>query len=203
MAIPRPARWNVPIMRRPIRTALPATPARSSLGARSTPSSQVGRAARPDLAIRPALAILLALAALCACSLFTITPAVAAAPPKVEVSNAWVPEPPPGADVAAAYFTLHNAGTSPAVLIAVSSPVAQSAMLHRTMVMHGESMMRPIERLTIAPGKTVTLRPDGMHVMLNRLLKRPVVGQQVPLVLRFASGAEIQVSARVRPLGSE
>lgn len=133
-------------------------------------------------------------------------PALSAPPPanEVQVSNTWIPQPPPGAQVAAAYFTLRNTSHQAAILVGVSSPVASHAMVHQTMVMNGESMMMPIERLAVPPGRTVTLKPDAMHVMLDGLRGPPLkVGQRVPLVLHFAGGQEIHVSALVRPLGSQ
>ena len=154
---------------------------------------------------RRPLAAPLALAALLAGSwLAAATPASSAPPASdIHVENAWIPQPPPGTDVAAAYLTLRNVGHRPAVLVGVSSPVAGNAMVHRSLVMHGESMMMPVERLTVGPGKTVTLKPDGLHVMLNSLRRPLQVGERVPLVLRFASGEELHVTAQVRPLGSE
>ncbi len=133
-----------------------------------------------------------------------LLPAARAAPAAdVQVANAWIPQPPPGTDVAAAYLTLRNIGHTEAVLVGVSSPVAASAMVHESMVMQGQSMMMPIERLAIRPGETVTLKPNGLHVMLDGLRKPLQVGQHVDLVLRFASGDEIHISAQVRPLGSQ
>jgi periplasmic copper chaperone A len=151
---------------------------------------------------RPLGAFLL-LAAFTAGAMLGAASAARAAPPTIQVENAWIPQPPPGAQVAAAYLTLRNTGRMAVFLVGVSSPVASNAMVHRTMVMNGESMMMPVERLAVAPGQTVTLKPDAMHVMLDGLHGPLKVGQQVPLVLRFAGGAEIHVSALVRPLGSQ
>ncbi len=120
----------------------------------------------------------------------------------IRIENAWVPLPPPGADVAAAYFTVRNTTREPAVLVDVSSPLASEAMLHETKVVGGQSRMRMLERLVIPAGGSVTLHPGAIHLMLEGLGKPLAVGQEVPLVLRFASGQEIRVSARVRPLGS-
>lgn len=120
---------------------------------------------------------------------------------QVQVEKAWVPQPPPGAEVAAAYFTLHNAGDQPAVLVDIECPLAADAMLHRTTVVAGESRMRPVARLTIPPGHSVTLAPGGLHVMLDQLRSPLKVGQRVPLVLHFAGGKELHVEAKVRPLG--
>jgi periplasmic copper chaperone A len=80
-------------------------------------------------------------------------------------------------------------------------PLAKSASLHRTMVMDGESMMRPVGRVSIAPTHVLRLRPDGLHVMLDGLRERLAVGEQVPLVLRFEGGQEVHLTATVRPIG--
>lgn len=122
---------------------------------------------------------------------------------EVRVENAWVRQPPPGAEVAAAYFTLHNAGGKAAVLVDIDCPLAGGAMLHRTTVVAGESRMRPVERLTIPPGQSVTLEPGSLHVMLDQLAHPLAVGQHVPLVLHFAGGKELHVDATVRPLGGQ
>ena len=135
--------------------------------------------------------------------------AVLAAPPAesdsggLSVENAWIPQPPPGTGVAAAYFTLRNDSHAPAVLVAVSSPLAGDTMLHETTVVGGMSRMRMVARLTVPPHGSVTLRPDGLHVMLLSLKQALIPGETVPLVLRFASGREIRVVAHVRPIGRE
>jgi len=120
----------------------------------------------------------------------------------VLVENAWIPQPPPGAEVAAAYFTLRNAGRDPAVLVGIDCPLAAAAMLHESSIVAGESRMRMIDRLTIPPEHTVTLKPGGLHVMLHEISSSLAVGQEVPLVLHFAGGKDLRVEARVRPLGS-
>jgi len=120
----------------------------------------------------------------------------------IRVENAWIPQPPGGAAVAAAYFTLHNVGDKPAVLVDIDCPLAGSAMLHRTTVVAGESRMRMVDRLTIPPGQSVTLAPGGLHVMLDQLTSPLAVGQRVPLTLHFAGGKDLHVEAKVRPLGS-
>lgn len=119
----------------------------------------------------------------------------------VQVEQAWIPQPPPGTDVAAAYFTLHNAGTTADALIGIDSPLASGAMLHESLERNGEVQMRSRERLTLAPGQTVVLRPGGLHVMLHGVHGLQI-GERVPLVLHLASGASLRVLAQVRPLGS-
>jgi periplasmic copper chaperone A len=121
----------------------------------------------------------------------------------IDVNNAWIPEQPPGTDVAAAYFTISNMGHDPVVLVGVSCPLAKSATLHQSMVMQGESMMRPVKGIEVRPTQIVTLAPDGLHVMLDGVRERLVIGERVPLVLHFAGGAQYRITAQVRPLGSQ
>jgi len=142
--------------------------------------------------LRPRPALLACLALLGA--------ARAAAPPALTVQDAWV-RVTPGADVAAAYLTLHNPGPGAAVVIGVRSSVAGHAMIHETSLHNGISAMRPHERLTLAAGATVVLAPGGLHVMLGMLAHPLAVGEHVPLELLLEGGATVAVSAVVRPLG--
>jgi periplasmic copper chaperone A len=125
----------------------------------------------------------------------------AAVEPHVVVEEAWIPQPPPGAEVAAAYFTLRNSGSTSAVLTDVASSLADAAMLHESLERNGQAQMRPVERLTLAPGQRIVLMPGGLHVMLHGLHHALAVGDHVPLTLRFADGSSLEIVARVRPLG--
>ena len=107
----------------------------------------------------------------------------------------------PGVDVAAAYLTLHNAGTQPVVVSGVSSPAAGAVMIHETTLVNGRSTMRVHEPLRVAAGETVRFAPEGLHIMLH-MLKRPLAaGDEVPLVLLLEGGGSLTVMARVRALG--
>ncbi|HYL03960.1 MAG TPA: copper chaperone PCu(A)C [Steroidobacteraceae bacterium] len=126
----------------------------------------------------------------------------AASAKALTVADPWV-RASPGVDVAAAYMTLHNRGTSELVVIAVRTPLAREAMIHETRIERGESTMRPRARLPIAPGASVALAPGGLHVMLRGLAHPLAVGEEVRLELLLAGGGSVAVSARVRPLNAE
>lgn len=125
-----------------------------------------------------------------------------AQPPALVVTDAWI-RAVPGAAVAAAYMTLHNAGKRPLSVSGVRSKLAADAMIHVSRVEHGESSMRPVASISIAPGASVQLAPGGMHVMLMQLAHPLVVGEQVPLELLLAGGGSVALKARVRPLEPE
>lgn len=109
----------------------------------------------------------------------------------------------PGADVAAAYMTLHNPGTVAVAVIGVRSALAGHAMIHESRIQDGRSTMRPVERLVVAAGASVHLTPGALHVMLQMLDHTPAVGESVPLVLQLEGGGTLAVSARVRPLDAD
>ena len=122
--------------------------------------------------------------------------------PLLTVADAWV-RAAPGAEVAAAYMTLHNESARPLRIIAVRSSAAGHAMIHETRLANGQSVMRAHEPLDIAAGATVKLAPEGLHVMLTALVRPLAVGEQVPFELLLEGGARVAVSARVRPLNAE
>jgi copper(I)-binding protein len=127
--------------------------------------------------------------------------AAVAGPAALDVQGAWVRQV-PGSDVAAAYMTLRNTGARPVTVIGVQCPLAESAMIHETKVEGGLSKMRPQSALAVPPGQSVTLAPDGRHVMLMGV--RPLtVGQSVPLVLKLDDGSSVRVNAAVRPLTAQ
>ncbi len=143
--------------------------------------------------------LLLGLAALPAAHANTPTPTSA---PQLSVANAWA-RVTPGADVAAAYMTLHNPGSHAVVVTGVRSALAGHAMIHESKLEGGRSTMRPHERLIVPAGASVQLMPGGLHVMLQMLNHMPAVGENVPLVLQLEGGGTVSVSARVRPLSAE
>ena len=118
------------------------------------------------------------------------------------VAGAWIRQPPPGTDVAAVYLSLQNVGTSAVRLTGVECPVASMAMIHETREADGQSQMRALPSVPLAPGASMAFSPGGKHIMLHGLAHPLQVGERVPLVLVFAGGIRLHVTALVRPLGA-
>ena len=138
--------------------------------------------------------------ALPAALLALLTVAVSAATPAgLSAQDAWI-RATPGVDVAAAYLTLHNAGTQAVVVSGVRSPAAAAAMIHESTLVDGKSTMRPREPLRIAAGETVRFAPGGLHIMLHGLKRPLAVGDEVPVTLLIEGGGSVTALARVRPL---
>jgi len=104
----------------------------------------------------------------------------------IVVSHAAVSAPPAGAP-APAFLRVANRGTVPDSLLRVSSPDADSVILH-TMV---AGQMQPVPALALPPGETVRLRPGSYHLMLEGPHRSLAVGDSVTLLLQFAAAGEL------------
>lgn len=113
---------------------------------------------------------------------------------KVKVSNAWVRTTVPGQQSTGAFMAL----TAPTAmkLVSVSTPAAGIVEVHE-MKMDGDIMrMREVPQLELPAGKTVELKPSGLHVMLMDLKQPFAKDAKVPFTLHFkdAKGADSQLS---------
>jgi hypothetical protein len=125
-----------------------------------------------------------------------------AAESNLVVAGAWIRQPPPGSDVAAVYLSLQNVGTKSARLTGVECPIAGMAMLHESRESGGQSQMRELTSVSLAAGASMAFTPGSKHIMLHGLTHSLQVGERVPIVLVFAGGTRLHVTALVRPLGA-
>jgi copper(I)-binding protein len=94
----------------------------------------------------------------------------------------------------------------PARLVSASSPAAGVVEIHE-MTMDGNVMrMRAIPGLELPAGKTVELKPGGLHLMLIDLKQPLEPGKTVPVTLVVESGGKrenIEVKVPVRTLSGQ
>jgi len=74
--------------------------------------------------------------------------------------------------------------------------------MHETVEANGQSRMRALTAVTLAPGAAIAFTPGGRHIMLHGLAHPLQVGERVPLVLLFSGGIKLHVVALVRPLSA-
>jgi periplasmic copper chaperone A len=119
----------------------------------------------------------------------------------IVVSRAIVVAPPNiNAPTIAAYFTIENHGATADQLIGISTASAASAMLHETTNSDGVMKMNMLEKLDIAAGATVQMKPAQLHVMLVGPKAPYKAGDDVAFELVFATAGKMQVVAKVVPL---
>ena len=124
--------------------------------------------------------------------------ALAAAPSTLIIDQAWVRATPPNAAVAGGFLRIANAGKADDTLLGAETDAAQRVEIHE-MSMRGEvmEMRRLTAGLNVPAGKTVELKPGGLHLMLIKPARPLAEGQQVTLTLRFLRAGERKVSFMV------
>ena len=131
-------------------------------------------------------------------------PAIAA-PVKVGdliLKGAWARATPKGAPVGAAYLTIENDGATADRLTGVAVDFA-NVQVHEMSMKKGVMEMREVAGgLVIPPHKTVTLKPNGYHLMFMQLKHPMVKGQSFPATLTFEHAGKATVEFPVMPVGS-
>jgi hypothetical protein len=118
----------------------------------------------------------------------------------VKVTDAWARATPGGAQTGAVYMLLEASGDDR--LVAVSTPAAKEAQLHRMTMDNDVMKMRQVEGIDLLAGKAVTLKPGGYHIMLLGLAEPLREGQTFPLTLSFATAGQQSITVAVRNLSA-
>ena len=121
-------------------------------------------------------------------------------PPAIVFDHVWARATVGMSTTGAIYFTVTSTG-SPDRLVGVSTPVAATAGLHETTNDNGVMKMRPVPSVALDPGKPVTFKPGGYHVMLTGLKGALKAGDSVPLTLTFEHAPPMTVTAKVEAAG--
>ena len=102
----------------------------------------------------------------------------------------------PGQPAGGGFLKLDNQGGDDK-LLAATSPVSKAVELH-TMSMDGDVMrMRQVDAIDLPAGKTVELKPGGLHMMFVGLKAPLKAGDKFPLVLKFEKAGEVTVEVHV------
>ncbi len=119
----------------------------------------------------------------------------------ITVETPWARATAPNAKAGGLFMTLTDTG-APDKLVAVASPVAGVAEVHRTVEQNGVMKMLPVAALELEPGKQVVLAPGGYHVMLMDLKRQLKPGDTFPVTLTFANSAPMTVTVKVEAAGA-
>lgn len=120
------------------------------------------------------------------------------ADPGIELTNAWIRETPPGANVAALYLEIQNKGPEDSI-VSVSSPLSKTAEIHSTEVAaDGTGSMVRQETVILPSGKVTNLSPGGLHIMLIGLEKVPAAGEKHEVEITFKNSGKQSVVAEVK-----
>lgn len=102
-----------------------------------------------------------------------------------KILNPYIVLPPPGMQMAAAYFELSNPGKDTVKIGRIQSPGFDSIEIHQSVIEKGLSRMRPVSALELTPGQSVRFEPGGMHLMLIGYRKEPTEYLNFPISIEL------------------
>ncbi|MFK7855719.1 MAG: copper chaperone PCu(A)C [Granulosicoccus sp.] len=107
-----------------------------------------------------------------------------------QISDARIVQPPPGAKVAAAYFTINNPTSKDLTLTGVSAGDSiKMAELHKSSVVNDVARMEKQESISIPAGESLEFKHGSYHVMLMGLSSPLEPGTKLTLELETSAGA--------------
>jgi periplasmic copper chaperone A len=113
------------------------------------------------------------------------------------VEQAWARPTVPGQSAGGGFLTIHNPGAADR-LLGIEAGVSGMVELH-TMAMQGDVMqMRRVGAINVPAGRSVQLKPGGLHVMFMGLKAPLKQGDTFPLKLKFERAGEVTVPMTVR-----
>nr|WP_033259402.1 copper chaperone PCu(A)C [Kitasatospora sp. SID7827] len=115
--------------------------------------------------------------------------------PRLTVADPYIPLPATPDGMGAGYLTVRNDGGAD-TLVSVSSPSAGSVTMHRST----DTSMEAVAAMDVPAGGTLDLARGGAHLMIMDWVKRPALGDELELDLRFAKAGTVVVKVPVKPL---
>lgn len=116
----------------------------------------------------------------------------------IEVTAPWT-RPASAGGMGVGYAKITNESAEADTLLGASSDAAERAELHETTISaEGVASMKPVSSVEIAPGKSIELKPGGMHLMLIGLKEPIKEGGVVKAKLNFKNAVAVEVEFEVR-----
>ncbi|MBM3106470.1 copper chaperone PCu(A)C [Pseudomonas sp. V1] len=123
----------------------------------------------------------------------------------LHITHPWSQELPPNAPNVAAYFVVHNNGTTADTLLSVDSPISDDAQLHEHVHKDGLMKMQQVQRVEVPAGKDLVFAPGAYHVMLMQPKDRSLLtdGKRFPLTMHFEKAGDVTVEVVVQKQAPE
>jgi copper(I)-binding protein len=115
---------------------------------------------------------------------------------QTRVEDAWVRTSVPGQPSSGAFMRV--TADSDSKLLSVSSPAAKDVQIHEMSMTNDVMRMGPVESVALPAGKTVSLDPNGYHVMLMGLVRQIKEGDQIPLTLTIENDKGVRETLEVQ-----
>jgi copper(I)-binding protein len=121
----------------------------------------------------------------------------------LSLTDLWTRATPPKAETAAGYLTITNKGSEPDRLIEVSTPNAATGQVHEMKTVDGVMKMAPVAAgIEIPAGGSVTLAPNGLHIMFMGVKEPLVEGGKLPVTLTFEKAGKVDTFLHILKIGA-
>ncbi|HLW92681.1 MAG TPA: copper chaperone PCu(A)C [Roseiarcus sp.] len=121
----------------------------------------------------------------------------------ITVETPWMRATPKGADVAAGYLTIRNAGAAADRLVSGSADFAGAVEVHKMTMTNGVMTMRLVADGMEIPAKgAVTLSPNSYHLMFKGLKQPIVAGETLKATLTFEHAGALALEFKVSKIGA-
>lgn len=114
------------------------------------------------------------------------------------ISDAWIPEQPPGAMANAVFLHMKNPTDKPEALVKAAAPGFRQVQLHKSVKVNGMHKMIEQKEIIIPAHGETDLAPGGFHIMLIGPEKRLQAGNKLPVTLTFADGTHETIDVPVK-----
>lgn len=118
------------------------------------------------------------------------------------IDHPWARAMARGAKVGGAYLTITNTGSRPERLTGITSPAAVQIELRGNTTGDGTAPMSSLTSVELGPGDTVEFEPGGIYVVFIKPEKPWKEGDEIPAVLTFEDGGNIDVVFEVFGIGA-
>lgn len=118
------------------------------------------------------------------------------------VTDAWIPEQPPGAMASAVFMIMKNTSDKPEALVRASAPGFKEVQLHRSIEENGMHKMIEQKEIVVPAHGETALAPGGYHIMLIQPSEPIKAGMTVPVTLYFADGSKETLTVPVKKRSS-
>ncbi|MFA7084025.1 MAG: copper chaperone PCu(A)C [Arcobacteraceae bacterium] len=117
----------------------------------------------------------------------------------IKVENAYARATPPNMPNSAAFMELKNETNNDISLVSASSTAANITELHTHDMKDGVMKMYQVPQIDIKANSTTVLQPGGFHIMLIKLVQKPLKeNDEVTLTLKFSNDEEQTITIPVK-----
>ena len=122
---------------------------------------------------------------------------------QLSIEEGYVRGLPPGQPVTAAFMQLVNNGSQAVTIKDIHSDQAEKVEIHQSLQQGDRVRMQRVPSLSLAPGETIKLEPNGYHLMLIDLRSPLKEGGQVSLRLLYSDESVQSIKLPVRSVLNE